>query len=166
MEDPEAINVGRILSAHGLSGEVRVEVLSVVPHRFDAGEVLHIGTTSYRISSSRRIRSNQIIITLQGLRTRDAAQALTGSWITVPESSAPELPEGEYFHFQLLGLRVFTEAGEELGLLSEILETGSNDVYVVSGPEGQILVPALSEVVQEIKLSEKIMVVRLPDGLR
>ena len=166
MEDPEAINVGRILSAHGLSGEVRVEVLSVVPHRFDAGEVLHIGSASYRISSSRRIRSNQVIITLQGLHTRDAAQALAGNWITVPETSAPELPEGEYFHFQLMGLRVLTESGEELGLLSEILETGSNDVYVVSGPEGQILVPALSEVVQEIKLSEKIMVVRLPDGLR
>ena len=91
---------------------------------------------------------------------------MAGCWITVPETSAPELPEGEYFHFQLLGLRVFTEAGEELGRLSEILETGSNDVYVVSGPDGQILVPALSEVIQEIKLSEKIMVVRLPDGLR
>ena len=166
MEDPEVINVGRILGAHGLSGRVRIEVLSAVPHRFDEGEVLHIGTNSYRISSSRRIRSNQIIITLQGIRTRDAAQALTGSWITVPETSAPELPEGEYFHFQLMGLRVITEAGEELGRLSEILETGSNDVYVVSGPDGQILVPALSEVVQEIKLPEKIMVVRLPDGLR
>ena len=166
MEDPEAITVGRILGAHGLSGEVRVEVLSVVPHRFDVGEVLHIGTTSYRISSSRPIRSNQILISLQGLNTREAVQALAGYWITVPETSVPELPEGEYFHFQLLGLRVLTESGEELGRLSEILETGSNDVYVVSGPDKEILVPALSEVVQEVKLTEKIMVVRLPEGLR
>ena len=76
------------------------------------------------------------------------------------------LEEGEYFHFQLLGLRVLTEEHEELGQITEILETGSNDVYVVSGPSGEVLVPALADVVREVRVNDGLMIVDLPDGLR
>ncbi|MCI0903504.1 MAG: 16S rRNA processing protein RimM, partial [Chloroflexi bacterium] len=71
-----------------------------------------------------------------------------------------------YFHYQLIGLKVRTVAGEELGELAEILETGSNDVYVVRGVAGEILVPALSPVVREIDIDAGLMVVDLPEGLR
>ena len=76
------------------------------------------------------------------------------------------MEEGEYFHFQLLGLRVLTEEREELGQITEILETGSNDVYVVSGAGGEVLIPALVDVVLEVRLDEGQMIVDLPDGLR
>jgi len=76
------------------------------------------------------------------------------------------LPEGEYFHFQLLGIKVLTEEGEELGRISDILETGSNDVYVVTGPTGEVLVPALADVIVKVDLDQGIMEVSLPDGLR
>ncbi|HAI08473.1 MAG TPA: 16S rRNA processing protein RimM, partial [Dehalococcoidia bacterium] len=87
-------------------------------------------------------------------------------WITVPASEVPELPPGEFYHFQLLDLRVLTEEGEELGTVSDILETGSNDVYVVTGGSGEILIPALADVVKDIDLEKGVMLVSLPDGLR
>ena len=86
--------------------------------------------------------------------------------MTVPETAVPSLPEGEYFHYQIMGLQVLTEDGESLGRVSEILETGSNDVYVASGDSGELLIPALADVIREIRLSDGVMVVSLPDGLR
>ena len=91
---------------------------------------------------------------------------LAGLWLCVPQSEVPSAEEGEYFHYQLLGLNVRTVEGEELGQLAEILETGSNDVYVVKGAEGEILVPALGKVVREIDIASSLMVVDLPEGLR
>jgi 16S rRNA processing protein RimM len=79
---------------------------------------------------------------------------------------APELPQGEYYHFQLIGLQVFTEEWETLGVVTEILRTGSNDVYVISGHGGDILVPALVDVIRKIDLAHGLMVVRLMEGLR
>ncbi len=76
------------------------------------------------------------------------------------------MPQGEYFHFQLLGLRVVTDDAEELGEITEIIETGSNDVYVVTGDTGQVLIPAIASVVREIDLAQGTMVVRLMEGLR
>ena len=86
--------------------------------------------------------------------------------ITVPPEAVPQLPECEYFHFQLLELKVLTEEGEDLGRISDILETGSNDVYVVTGPTGEVLVPALADVIVKVDLDQGIMEVSLPDGLR
>ncbi len=82
------------------------------------------------------------------------------------QSEVPSAEEGEYFHYELLGLKVRTVEGEDLGEVAEILETGSNDVYVVRGAAGEILVPALSKVVREIDIASGLMVVDLPEGLR
>ena len=166
MDDSSSINVGRILGPHGLWGGIRIEVYTDVPHRFDVGSTLYIESTSYTVSGCSSGNSGQLILAFHGLTTQAQARALIGQWITVPASEVPELPPGEFYHFQLLDLRVLTADGEELGRVSDILETGSNDVYVVSGEDGETLVPALAEVIQEIDLDRGIMVVSLPDGLR
>jgi 16S rRNA processing protein RimM len=162
----EPIAVGEILGAHGLWGGVRARVLSDVPHRFDAGQEIHIRGILYRISKSSRSRSDQVILQLHGLSTLDAARSLAGQVITVPPEAVPQLPEGEYFYFQLLELRVLTQEGEDLGRISDILVTGSNDVYVVSGPTGEVLIPALADVIVKVDLDQGTMVVSLPEGLR
>ena len=166
MDGPEPVAVGQILSGHGLSGRVKVRVLSDVPHRFDVGQELYVLGTCYQVNSSSQVSPDQIILKLQGIDTPEAARGLTGQLITVPEEAVPQLPDGEYFHYQLLGLRVLTEDGEDLGQLTEILETGSKDVYVVSGPAGEVLVPALADVIRSIRLDQGEMLVRLPEGLR
>ncbi len=163
---PEDVTVGRIVSAHGISGGVRVQVMSDVPHRFDPGQSLCIGGRSYQISSSAPASRSQVILRLQDIDTIGAARGLVSQSVTVPRSSVPQLREGEYYHFQLLGMRVLTEEGECLGRVQEILETGSNDVYVVSGESGEVLIPALTEVIREVRLNEGLIVVKLLEGLR
>ena len=162
----QPVIVGHIFSVHGRSGAVRAKVLSDVPHRFDVGRELHIRGVPYVITSSTPARAGQLILKFQGVDFPAAAEHLVDAPVTIPQGSVPSLPEGEYFHFQLLGLRVLTEEGEDLGQVCEILETGSNDVYLVSGGSGELLVPALVEVVREVRVSEGLMVVRLPEGLR
>ena len=165
--------MGRILGAHGRDGELRVKVVSDVPGRFGEGNSLSVskdGTAAegqtYQISSSRPTVNGELILKFRGFRDRRQAQQLAGLWLWVPLSEVPSAQEGEYFHYQLIGLKVRTVDGEDLGELAEILETGSNDVYVVAGADGEILVPALSRVVREIDIAGGLMVVDLPEGLR
>ena len=155
-----------MIRAHGLNGQLRVKLLSDFPQRFQPGGVVHIKNVPFTIADSGFFRHGQILLTLQGIEDSDAAQGLVEQFITVPAEAAPPLPEGEWFHFQLLGLRVITDQGEELGELTDILETGSNDVYVVSQGKAEILIPALKTVITQVRLDEGVMVVSLPDGLR
>ena len=140
--------------------------MSDVASRFDVGQTLYIRGGPYRVDSSSRTSSKQVILKFREIGSYSEAQGLVGETVTVPEQSVPPLPEGEYFHFQLLGLRVLTEEGEDLGRVCEILETGSNDVYIVANDSGELLLPALADVVREVRVSEGLMVVRLPEGLR
>jgi len=170
------VAVGRILGAHGRDGEIRVRSTSNVPDRFDEGQSLELsedGATpagrTFQIVRSRTTitkGSEELILQFRGFRDRDQAIRLTGQWLCVTPSEVPEAEEGEYFHYQLIGLTVRTAGGDELGGITEILETGSNDVYVVVGPEGEVLVPALSNVVKEIDIHAGSMTVDLPEGLR
>jgi 16S rRNA processing protein RimM len=75
------------------------------------------------------------------------------------------LEEGEYYHFQLIGVRVETEDGEWLGQVAKVLETRAHDVYVVRGPRGEVLLPAVDELVLELDLESKRMVVHLLPGM-
>ena len=106
------------------------------------------------------------LLWLVGVSRREQAEALRGSWLYVPEKDVPAAEEGEFFHYQLLGMAVYTEEDELLGEIGEILETGSNDVYVVKGPSKELLVPATAQVVRQVDVSGRRMTVRLLDGMR
>ena len=160
------VAVGLVLGVHGSQGQVRVRVHSDDPHRFDPGQTLYWGDTPLRITETLVRPPNRLILRFEGINSPAAARALAGQWLTVPQAEVDDLPEGEYFHFQLIGLRVVTVEEEALGEVSEIIETGSNDVYVVNGPAGQVLIPAIASVVQGVDLEQGIMMVRLMDGMR
>ena len=170
------VAVGRIIGAHGREGEIRVKATSDVPGRFDEGQTLYVSRDgvspeerTYQIAKTRSTGSKGkdiLIISLRGCRDRDQALRMAGLWLCVLQSEVPSAEEGEYLHYELLGLKVRTVEGEDLGEVAEILETGSNDVYVVRGAAGEILVPALSKVVREIDIASGLMVVDLPEGLR
>jgi 16S rRNA processing protein RimM len=113
----------------------------------------------------RRISGEHVVLRLDTLASRDAARTLIGTYLYVPETEAVKLPEGEYFVHQIVGLRVVDPAGESLGTVADVLQTGSNDVYVVRGPRGEVLVPAIKDVIQQIDLPSGTMTVALPPGL-
>lgn len=104
------------------------------------------------------------MVKLDAVGDRTTAERLRGKELTVPRASVMPLPEGTYYHFQLLDMAVWTDQGEYLGEIKEIFSTPGNDVYVVRGPGGrEVLVPALQDVVIEVRPQEKRMVVRLPE---
>lgn len=96
------------------------------------------------------------VVAISGIETRDAAEALTGRYLEVEPR---ELPEGSYYWHQLEGLHVVDESGAEVGTLVEVFRVGENEVYRVAGPVGETLLPALRDVVREIDLRRKRMVV-------
>ncbi len=170
--EPRYLAVGQIVGAHGLHGELKVQLLTDDPHRFGQLERVFLGVedeepvpwplTSYRLHKGRAL------LQLEGCNDRATAEALRGYLVQVPFDEAIPLEEGQYFEYQILGLEVWTASGDSLGRVDEIIHTGSNEVYVVrgSGPGfREILIPALSSVVLEVDLEAGQLVVELPQGL-
>lgn len=101
---------------------------------------------------------------LSGIGTREEAATLIGAEVSVPREDLPALEDGQYYDIDLLGCSVFSTDGELLGELKQVIPTGANDVYVVVGPKGEILVPAINDVVREIDATARKLVVE-SDGL-
>jgi len=106
-----------------------------------------------------------VVLKLAGCESISEAEKLRGGKIGVPLSEAIPLPQGCYFQFQIMGLKVFTEEQAYLGTVQEIFPTGSNDVYVVRDGRREVLIPAISEVIKQIDLENKCMVIHLMEGL-
>ncbi|MBI4339688.1 MAG: 16S rRNA processing protein RimM [Chloroflexi bacterium] len=152
--------VGRITSAVGLDGSLRVDAFSDVPHRFAPGSILYLHGTPRKVQRSRSGRG--LILKLEGVDTRNAAEALRGAELCVPAEDVPPSPQDTYYHFQLLGMEVVDVQGAPLGVITEILTTPANDVYIVTMNGRETLVPAIADVVREVDVAARHMVVDLP----
>lgn len=161
----QRITIGEIVAPHGLRGEVRVRPSTDIPNRFEPlSEVrLRWPDGRERIQSLERVRwhKRQAILKLAGCDTRSAAEALRGACLVVLPGEQPPLPPGEYYVHQILGLRVVTTTGVEVGPVTDVLFTGSNEVYVTP----QVLIPATKELVREIDLAQGRMVIEPVPGL-
>ncbi len=114
-----------------------------------------------------RVQKAMVILKLAGVNDRDAAEALTNAVIKIPPGMALPLEDNEYYQRDLIGMDVFTDEGELLGKLTDVLRTGANDVYAVNKPgEKEILIPAIKNCVLNVDVAGKKMTVRLMDGLR
>jgi 16S rRNA processing protein RimM len=163
--------VGQIVAPHGIRGEVKVEVMSDNPDRFKTGAELYLSSTPegtdarpVKLATSRPHHDRRLV-RLSATADRNAAEALRGLYLLIPEAEAMALDEHENFVHDLIGLRVETTAGEPLGEIVEIVFTPANDVYVARGEVGEVLLPATREVVRSVDLAARTMVVELPEGL-
>lgn len=156
--------VGRVLGSHGVQGFVRVEPLTDDPGRFASLKQVIVEGRQYAVSAA-RVSPGRILVKLEGIDTPEAARALRNEYLRVPFAAAAPLPEGAYYHFQLVGLRVETTGGEPLGVLAEVLALPANDVYVVRGDRGELLIPAVRDIVTEIDLEARRMVIDPLPGL-
>ncbi len=165
-EAPTHLVVGRVLAPWGHRGEVRVEIMTDFPERFSRLEDVLVGEAHvpYRLQSARLHKGNAIL-KLEGIDSPEQAAGLRGELLYIPVSQAMPLGENQYYQYQILGLDVWTSDGRHLGQITDILETGANDVYVVRDGKREVLVPALAHVVQEVDLAGQRMIVTLPPGL-
>jgi len=161
---PESLIVGRILAPWGIRGEVKVEVLTDFPERFAPQKVVYLNARPLEIESCRPHKQH-LVVKLATIDSVEDTEKLRGQDLTIPSSELSRLPEGQYYTFQLIGLKVLTTDGEHLGQIADIMTTASNDVYIVKGKRGEILIPAIEDVVKSIDLEEGKMVIEAIEGL-
>jgi 16S rRNA processing protein RimM len=154
--------VGRIVGAHGIRGEAKMEIFTDDPdHLLDLRRVYFDDDPTPRRLTSVRFHARQALLTFPEITDRDSAEALRGTVIRISGTQAKPPAEGEFFHYQLIGLSVYDEAGAPLGKLTEILEAGEVDTYVVRDEAGrEQLFPALKDIVLDINPAEDRVIVR------
>jgi 16S rRNA processing protein RimM len=169
--EPRFLIIGEIAKPHGLLGEMRVVVHTDLPERFTWLETVYLGERRGGDIpqpvpvASVRYHQDWVLLKLVGYEDRDAAGSLSGRLLYVPESEAIPLEEGDYFLYQLEGLAVYEEDGRLLGRLTGILETGANNVFIVQGDYGEVLLPDIPEVILTIDFEARRMTVHLLEGL-
>ncbi len=165
----ETVTVGQIERPFGVRGEIKVRPLSDVPGRFEGlrrvgligrdGRSLETSVTHVRRAGAR------FILRLVGLTTPEEASLWRGGYIQTIRGSVPDLPEGQYYECDLIGLTVHTEEGRIVGRVEEIWNLPGNPVFVVRHEEKELLIPAAKDLVRAVDLHARMMTVRMIDGL-
>ena len=157
------IVVGIVRGSRGLRGELRVEVTTEISERFDVSNILFLDGQAHTIISSTFDRRG-VLLKLSDVEDRNQADLCLGLQLSIPETESITSDQG-YFHHELIGLEVY-EDGEYLGDISEIIETGANDVFVINmAGEDDVLIPVIEDVILSVDLELRSMEVDVPIGL-
>lgn len=143
--------IGQLAGPFGVRGEVKVELFTDFPERFAALERVYLGADrhAWEVEGSRR-HKGQVLLKLRGLESPEAVRALGHPEIFVPRTQAAPLPEGHFYLEDAIGMVVVTEDGESLGPITQVLRTGSNDVFVVGRGRDEVLVPVIKDAIREL----------------
>ncbi|MCM3160478.1 ribosome maturation factor RimM [Metabacillus litoralis] len=165
-------NVGKIVNTHGIRGEVRViSKTDFAEERYEPGNTLYIFKEGSDepievVVDSHRVHKNFDLLTFEGMSSIQDVEQFKGSLLKVTESQLSELEEGEFYFHEIIGCKMFTDEGEEIGTIREILATGANDVWVVQRKVGKdLLVPYIEDIVRDIDIEEKKIVITPMEGL-
>jgi len=163
--------VGEVLGAHGIRGEIKVEVLTDDPERYRGFRHVLIGPPDQEPVAwpleAYRLHKGRALLKLDGCDDRNCAEAMRGQLVQIPIDQAVQLEDEEYYEHQIVDLEVWTGDGEYLGKVVEVLYTGANEVYVVQTEHAsEVLIPAIDSVVRSIDVDAGRIVVDLMEGLR
>ena len=164
-------DIGVIVNVHGLRGDIKVMPVTDEPKRFELLDEINVyydnKNVTYKIKNV-RYHKTVLVLSLEGVDDRITAEQLKGGVIKISRKNALLLEPDEYFQKDLYDMTVFTETGENLGTITNIIETGANDVYVVTplDKSKDLMIPAIKQCIKDISLSEKRMTVSLMKGLR
>jgi len=168
MED--VLYIGRVANTHGVKGMIKVIPTTDDPKRFELLKEVLIedikgNTKTYTIEEVKYLKQF-VLLNLKEVKTMDEAILLKQGIVKIPRDQALELAEDEYYISDLVGLKVNTDTGENLGVLKDVIFTGSNDVYVVKDKDNkEILLPAIKECVKQIDIENNIIIVHIMEGL-
>lgn len=169
-DDPsDAVLVGRVLRVHGLRGELKVETWSDVEGRFDRGAPLRVllreGGEERRVVERVRVDRGTLLVKLESVDDREAAERLRGARLAIDEDEVPEPPEGFYYHYQLVGCRVHDRSIGPLGDVADVVEDGGGTLLLVEHDGRSLLVPFVDAFLGEVDLEARRIEVDLPEGL-
>lgn len=165
----EYLEIGKIVNTNGLKGLLKVMPLTDDITRFEDLETIYIqigkDLVEKKIEDVKYIK-NMVLLKLEGIDSIDEAEKYKNLYIKINKKNAVELPEDSYLIVDVIKCDVYTDEGELLGKMIDVLDTGSNDVYVVKNSEGkEILLPAIKEVIKSVDIANKKIIVKLMDGL-
>ena len=158
------VAVGRVLRPWGLRGHVKVESLTDFPERFERGARLWLDGHERTVEDARS-QTGYLYVKLSGIDDVADAEPYRDHLLEVPEASLPPLDQDEFYHHQLVALRVVTTEGDELGRVAEVLATGGNAVLVVRGDRGEVLLPFVDDVIKAVDVGAGLVTVELIEGL-
>ena len=169
VHEKDLFPIGRLIKPHGVKGKIKAEYFGEDLDRFSLYREVFIedsrgGLQTYEIMEATP-QPPRLILRLKGIETIEMAEPLIGKEILISRDSLPKLEEGEYYWFEILGMTVETEAGKRIGRVKEIFPTGANDVYVIEGKRGEILLPATDGVIQKIDIKKGLIKVVRVEGL-
>lgn len=150
MQDTTEIIIGKVGAARGLDGTLRIIPLTDFEGRFDSLEKISVGGQIFTVEDVKHI-GGQIFMKFAGVDSRESARSLTNKFLTVTREDAAPLEDGEFYTFDIIGCEMFA-GDKKLGTVTNVLKTGSNDVFEV---DGKILIPALKSVVRSIDIAAK-----------
>jgi len=167
--EEELVAIGKVVKSQGTRGEVRVLPLTDFPHRFDDLKEAYLtgGNKECLKVCLEKVRHQRgmIIIKFRGVETRGESQALVGKMLQLERKDLIPLKESSYYIFQIVGLKVVTEEGNLIGEVEEVLKFPGQDIYLVKGEEYETWIPAVKEIVRQIDLEGRKMVIRPIPGL-
>jgi 16S rRNA processing protein RimM len=160
--EPEFLEVGRLRRSHGVKGEMVLEIFSESLNFFKKGKQLFIGQHHQPFTiESTRSHDDLLLIKFEGIDTPEALTSFRNKLVYIPVSQLPPLPEGKYYFYQLIGLEAVDQQGRSLGLITEIIQTGSAPVYVVTSTDGnEQLFPAIPDVVKKIDIKTRKIIIQ------
>ncbi len=164
MSNDGLIVIGRLQKPFGIQGEIRVQAYTETFEAFEKSEWLQVKEKRMTIKQI-RVHKGSVLVLFDGINTPEQASEFSGQLIQTSERNLPAKDGDEYYYFELIGLDVFTKSGRHLGKITEIMATGANDVFVVNGDCGEVLIPFIDDVVTEIDLATKKVQVDPMEGL-
>lgn len=165
--EPDFLAIGRVSRPHGIHGEIRVEMLTDIPDRWIGLKTVFLGSQRHKIEiQGSRQHKNVALLKLTGYTDRESAESLRGEVIYVPFKDAIQLEPDEFYHYQVIGLEVQTESGDVLGEIVDVLRPpGANEVFVVHGVRGEILIPVISDVIRSLDVDSGVVIIHPIPGL-
>ena len=165
----EFLEIGQIVNTFGIKGMVKIKPFTDDINRFDDLEKIYIEKNNtkkeYEIEEV-KYHKGMVLMKLKGVNTPEKAELLRNYYLKVKREDEPELEEGTYYIVDLIGLDVYSDEEELLGKVDYIYNTGSSDIYVVKNDEGkEILLPAIKDVLKQVDLENKKIIVHIIEGL-
>jgi 16S rRNA processing protein RimM len=161
------ILIGKVAGTHGIRGH-----LKITPYSGDTESIISksqlilVGPDGeneiFKVAES-SAHGKKVLVRFSNFNNINQILHLVGREIYVSREQLPDLPEGEFYWYDLIGMQVNTTEGASLGVIDDVIVTGSNDVYVVKSVEGEHLIPALEDIVLNVDLHSRVMLVKLPD---
>ncbi len=159
------LEIGQVVNTHGIRGEIKIQPWCDDPVIFDELEYIYLDGEKYKVVKT-RFHKNCEIVAVEGINNINEAELLRNKIVTVPREALGELPEGTYYVADLLGLEVRTNDGKVLGVIDDVIKTGSNDVYQVKRKGlKDALIPVVDDVVNEVNIDDGYVIVTLMKGL-